>query len=128
MSKKIEKMRWAAEDKIYQRDEWVRQDNEEILVLEKKLNDLDLSEKDRKVVDDYAACMESKQDRMGYLLYEAGMKDAKRKIRIRKVVSRLSLTATAALVLVVWHETTLNKLQKIMHRYLDKIVDRDEEQ
>ena len=127
MSKKIEKMRWAAEDKIYQRDEWVRQDNEEILVLEKKLNDLDLSEKDRKVVDDYAACMESKQDRMGYLLYEAGMKDAKRKIRIRKVVSRLSITAAAALVLVVWHETTINKLQKIMHMYLDKIYNHDAE-
>ena len=77
MSKKIEKMRWAAEDKIYRRDEWIRQDNEELLMLEKKLNDLDLSERDRKVVDDYAACMESKQDRMGYLLYEAGMKDAK---------------------------------------------------
>ena len=55
MSKKIEKMRWAAEDKIYRRDEWIRQDNEELLMLEKKLNDLDLSERDRKVVDDYAA-------------------------------------------------------------------------
>lgn len=39
MSKKIEKMRWAAEDKIYRRDEWIRQDNEELLMLEKKLND-----------------------------------------------------------------------------------------
>lgn len=77
MSKKIEKMRWAAEDKIYRRDEWIRQDNEELLMLEKRLNNLDLSERDRKVVDDYAACMESKQDRMGYLLYEAGMKDAR---------------------------------------------------
>ena len=55
MSKKIEKMRWAAEDKIYRRDEWIRQDNEELLMLEKRLNDLDLSERDRKVVDDYAA-------------------------------------------------------------------------
>ena len=55
MSKKIETMRWAAEDKIYRRDEWIRQDNEELLMLEKKLNDLDLSERDRKVVDDYAA-------------------------------------------------------------------------
>ena len=44
MSKKIEKMRWAAEDKIYRRDEWIRQDNEELLMLEKRLNDLDLSE------------------------------------------------------------------------------------
>lgn len=126
MSKKIEKMRWAAEDKIYRRDEWVRQDNEELFVLEKELNDLELSEKDRKIVDSYAACMESKQDRMGYLLYEAGMKDAKRKIRIRKVISKLSITAAAAVILVVWHETTLNKLQEIMHMYLEKISDRND--
>lgn len=104
MSKKIEKMRWAAEDKIYRRDEWIRQDNEELLMLEKRLNDLDLSERDRKVVDDYAACMESKQDRMGYLLYEAGMKDAKRRIRIRKMIGRLSIAAVAATILVFWHE------------------------
>lgn len=127
MSKKIEKMRWAAEDKIYRRDEWVRQDNEELLVLEKELNDLELSEKERKVIDAYAACMESKQDRMGYLLYEAGMKDAKRKIRIRKAISKLSITVAAAVILVVWHETTLSKLQKIIHTYLDKITDKDED-
>lgn len=126
MSKKIEKMRWAAEDKIYRRDEWVRQDTEELLILEDKLNDLEISEKDRKVIEDYAACMESKQDRMGYLLYEAGMKDAKRKIRIRKAIGRLSLAAAAATVLVVWHETTLSKLQKIMHMYLDKLSDCDD--
>lgn len=45
MSKKIEKMRWAAEDKIYRRDEWIRQDNEELLMLEKRLNDLDFVRK-----------------------------------------------------------------------------------
>ena len=99
MSKKIEKMRWAAEDKIYRRDEWIRQDNEELLMLEKKLNDLDLSERDRKVVDDYAACMES------------GMKDTKRRIRIRKMIGRLSIAAVAATILVFWHEKILNQVR-----------------
>lgn len=127
MSKKIEKMRWRAEDKIYRRDEWVRQDNEELLVLEEKVKDLELAEKEQKVVDDYIACMESKQDRMGYLLYEAGMKDAKRKIRIRKALGRLSLAAVAAAILVFWHETTLNKIQEVLHLDLDKLrFDRDE--
>lgn len=127
MSKKIEKMRWRAEDKIYRRDEWVRQDNEELLVLEEKLKDLELAEKEQKVVDDYIACMESKQDRMGYLLYEAGMKDAKRKIRIRKALGRLSLAAVAAAILVFWHETTLNKIQEVLHLDPDKLrFDRDE--
>ena len=49
----------AAEDRIYRKDEWVRQDTDELLGLEQKLNEMELSEKDRKVVDDYTACMES---------------------------------------------------------------------
>ena len=101
MSKKLEKMRWRAEDRIYRKDEWVRQDTDELLGLEQKLNEMELSEKDRKVVDDYTACMESKQDRMGYLLYEAGMKDARRKMRIRKAVCRISFAAAVAAILVI---------------------------
>ena len=57
MSKKLEKMRWRAEDRIYRKDEWVRQDTDELLGLEQKLNEMELSEKDRKVVDDYTACL-----------------------------------------------------------------------
>lgn len=53
MSKKLEKLRWRAEDRIYRKDEWVRQDTDELLGLEQKLNEMELSEKDRKVVDDY---------------------------------------------------------------------------
>ena len=34
MSKKLEKMRWRAEDRIYRKDEWVRQDTDELLGLE----------------------------------------------------------------------------------------------
>lgn len=114
MSKKIEKMRWRAEDKIYRKDEWVRQDTDELLGLEQKLNELELSDKERKVVDDYTACMESKQDRMGYLLYEAGMKDARRKMRIRRVVGRLSFAAAVTAVLVIWHEKIMDRLQEIL--------------
>lgn len=114
MSKKIEKMRWRAEDKIYRKDEWVRQDTDELLGLEQKLNELELSDKERKVVDDYTACMESKQDRMGYLLYEAGMKDARRKMRIRRIVGRLSFVAAVTAVLVIWHEKIMDRLQEIL--------------
>lgn len=114
MSKKIEKMRWRAEDKIYRKDEWVRQDTDELLGLEQKLNELELSDKERKVVDDYTACMESKQDRMGYLLYEAGMKDARRKMRIRRIVGRLSFVAAVTAVFVIWHEKIMDRLQEIL--------------
>ena len=41
MSKKLEKMRWRAEDRIYRKDEWVRQDTDELLGLEQKLNEMD---------------------------------------------------------------------------------------
>ena len=46
MSKKIEKMRWAAEDKIYRRDEWIRQDNEELLMTD-ELREFILSSKNQ---------------------------------------------------------------------------------
>lgn len=120
-------MRWRAEDRIYRKDEWVRQDTDELLGLEQKLNEMELSEKDRKVVDDYTACMESKQDRMGYLLYEAGMKDARRKMRIRKAVCRISFAAAVAAILVIWHEKTLDKLQEILHM-LHWEMDEDEQE
>ena len=105
----------------------VRQDTDELLGLEQKLNEMELSEKDRKVVDDYTACMESKQDRMGYLLYEAGMKDARRKMRIRKAVCRISFAAAVAAILVIWHEKTLDKLQEILHM-LHWEMDEDEQE
>ena len=127
MSKKLEKLRWRAEDRIDRKDEWVRQDTDELLGLEQKLNEMELSEKDRKVVDDYTACMESKQDRMGYLLYEAGMKDARRKMRIRKAVCRISFAAAVAAILVIWHEKTLDKLQEILHM-LHWEMDEDEQE
>lgn len=127
MSKKIEKMRWRAEDRIYRRDECVRQDTDELLGLEQKMNEMELSEKDRKVVDDYTACMESKQDRMGYLLYEAGMQDARRKMRIRKFLCRLSFVAVAAAVLAIWHEKTLDKLKEIL-RVLHWELGKDEQE
>lgn len=113
MSKKIEKMRWRAEDRIYNQDEWVRQDNEELLLLEQKLEDLDLTEKEREVIDNYIACRESREDRMGYLLYKAGMKDTKRKIKIRKTISRLVCAAAVGTVIVILHEKKIDTLHEI---------------
>ena len=113
MSKRIEIMRWAAEDKIYRKDEWVRQDNEAILSLEQKLDKLDLSEEERAVVDEYIACRESKEDRMGYLLYKAGMKDTKRRIRIRKFISKLLLITTIGGGALLWYKKNQDRVKDI---------------
>ena len=113
MSKRIEKMRWAAEDKIYRKDEWVRQDNEAILSLEQKLDKLDLSEEERAVVDEYIACRESKEDRMGYLLYKAGMKDTKRRTRIRKFISKLLLITTIGGGALLWYKKNQDRVKDV---------------
>ena len=113
MSKRIEKMRWAAEDKIYRKDEWVRQDNEAILSLEQKLDKLDLSEEERAVVDEYIACRESKEDRMGYLLYKAGMTDTKRRMRIRKFISKLLLITTIGGGALLWYKKNQDRVKDI---------------
>ena len=39
------------------------------------------------------------------------MKDAKRRIRIRKMIGRLSIAAVAATILVFWHEKILNQVR-----------------
>lgn len=113
MSRKIEKMRWKAEDRIYSRDEWVRQDNEELLCLERELEDLELSKEERRVIDNYIACRESKEDRMGYLLYKAGMNDAKRRMKIQKAISRLICIAAVGSGIVILHEKKIDALREI---------------
>lgn len=113
MSKKVEKMRRAAEEKIYRKDEWIGQDEAELAYLERQLEELELSKEEQEVVDQYIACREDKEDRMGYLLYQAGMKDARRRIRIRKAIRRLAGIALIGVGLLWWYQKNTDKLQNI---------------
>ena len=113
MSKKVEKMRRAAEEKIYRKDEWIGQDEAELAYLERQLEELELSKEEQEVVDQYIACREDKEDRMGYLLYQAGMKDARRGIRIRKAIRRLAGIALIGVGLLWWYKKNTDKVQAI---------------
>ena len=55
------------------------------------------------------------------------MKDARRKMRIRKAVCRISFVAAVAAILVIWHEKTLDKLQEIL-RVLHWEMDEDDQE
>lgn len=113
MSKKVEKMRRAAEEKIYRKDEWIGQDEAELSYLERQLEELELSKEEQEVVDQYIACREDKEDRMGYLLYQAGMKDARRRIWIRKAIRRLAGITLISVGLLWWYKKNTDKVQAI---------------
>lgn len=113
MSKKVEKMRRAAEEKIYRKDEWIGQDEAELAYLERQLEELELSKEEQEVVDQYIACREDKEDRMGYLLYQAGMKDARRRMRVRKAIRRLAGIAVIGVGLLWWYKKNTDKVQAI---------------
>lgn len=113
MRKKVEKMRRAAEEKIYRKDEWIGQDEAELAYLERQLEELELSKEEQEVVDQYIACREDKEDRMGYLLYQAGMKDARRGIWIRKAIRRLAGITLISVGLLWWYKKNTDKVQAI---------------
>lgn len=52
------------------------QDNADLLELEKRYNSLRIPHNTRRVIDDYIACILSRQERMESLIYYAGRRDA----------------------------------------------------
>ena len=77
----------------------------------------ELSERKQKilqaVVDEYIACRESKEDRMGYLLYKAGMKDTKRRMRIRKFISKLFVITIIGGGALLWYKKNQDRVKDI---------------
>ena len=54
------------------------QDNADLLELEHKYDNLQLTLSERRVVNDYIACILSRQERMELLIYYAGRNDAEK--------------------------------------------------
>lgn len=52
------------------------QDNNDLLELEHRYENLCLPHSDRRIIDDYIACILSRQERMENLIYSAGWNDA----------------------------------------------------
>lgn len=73
---KIEKQRMTSIDWINQNDPYIVQDNVDLLELERRYEALDIPHTTRRIIDDYIACIQSRQERMEPLIYYAGRADA----------------------------------------------------
>lgn len=71
-----ERMRVHSMEQINTREPGIVQDNMDLKELEMRYNHLMLLESDRRIIDDYIACILSRQERMEILIYYAGHKDA----------------------------------------------------
>ena len=57
-------------------DEYIQQDNGDLVYLEERYNSLNIPHTIRRVIDDYIACLESRDERYADMSYVAGMGDA----------------------------------------------------
>lgn len=73
---KTEKMRNESMKQINEKEKEIIQDNADIAELEMRYDNLNIPYKDRRIIDDYIACILSRQERMENLIYYAGRKDA----------------------------------------------------
>lgn len=122
MSKRIKRMKQAAEDRICRKDAVIRQNSEELQGLKDQYESLEISAEDKQVIDDYIACKDARAKRMAEKLYEKGMKDVKRRIRIKKLIRRcVVLVAIVGVVLVEYdkNDKRWDKLDKILKLFPD---------
>lgn len=75
---KTEATRNKRMQQINQYNSEIIQDNADLLELEHKYDNLQLTLSERRVVDDYIACILSRQERMELLIYYAGRNDAEK--------------------------------------------------
>lgn len=71
-----ERMREKSLRQINMEYEDIIQDNSDLLELERRYEKLDIPYKDRRIIDDYIACILSRGERMEKLVYYAGARDA----------------------------------------------------
>ena len=61
---------------INQHDQDIIQDNADLLELERRYNSLHIPHTTKRIIDDYIACILSRQERMESLIYYAGFNNA----------------------------------------------------
>lgn len=69
-------------------DEYIKQDNEDMKYLECRYESLNLSHPVKRVIDDYIACVQTRDERFSDLAYAAGVKDA---VQLLKKLGLLNL-------------------------------------
>lgn len=63
-------------EKINSTDPDIMQDNSDLKDLERRYESLNIPNKDRRIIDDYIACIYSMSERLETLMYYEGMKNA----------------------------------------------------
>ena len=74
MLQNIEKM-VKEQDRVDEEDSYIRQDNEDLKYLETRYDQLQLPYTVKRVIDDYIACLQTRDERYSDLAYAAGIKD-----------------------------------------------------
>ena len=72
INEETEKMREKKLKRINTENPDIIQDNADLLELERRYENLDIPSKARQIIDDYIACIVSREERMEYLIYYAG--------------------------------------------------------
>lgn len=72
----IEKMMGERRTRIFNSDEYIQQDDGDLNYLEERYSNLKIPYVMRRVIDDYIACLESRNERYADLSYITGMGDA----------------------------------------------------
>ena len=70
----IEKM-VVEQRRVNENDSYIRQDNEDLKYLESRYDQLQLSHSVKRIIDDYIACLQTRDERYSDLSYMAGVRD-----------------------------------------------------
>lgn len=74
MLQNIEKM-VKEQQRVDEKDAYIMQDNEDLRYLEGRYEQLNLPHTVKRVIDDYIACMQTRDERYADLSYAAGVRD-----------------------------------------------------
>ena len=74
MLQNIEKM-VKEQQRVDEKDAYIKQDNEDLKYLEGRYEQLNLPHTVKRVIDDYIACMQTRDERYSDLAYAAGVRD-----------------------------------------------------
>ena len=91
MLQNIEKM-VKEQDRVDEEDSYIKQDNEDLKYLEGRYEQLQLPHTVKRVIDDYIACMQTRDERYSDLSYVAGVRDT---INLLKGLGMLKDTVAA---------------------------------
>ena len=91
MLQNIEKM-VKEQDRVDEEDSYIKQDNEDLKYLEGRYEQLQLPHTVKRVIDDYIACMQTRDERYSDLSYAAGGRDT---INLLKGLGMLKDTVAA---------------------------------